>query len=145
MFCCRAVTRKFSYIDPNPYFNILISLQMMKHAWDSYRQYGWGHNELKPLAKKGHSTNIFGRSRQTTLSLCSLCPSSVCSHMDPDIYTQTYRNIHTVIPCLIVKVMWMCLHQEAHHFWKSRSTNLAEHASLKCWIRKKIWKCWKHW
>lgn len=35
--------------------------QMMKHAWDSYRQYGWGHNELKPLAKKGHSTNIFGR------------------------------------------------------------------------------------
>uniref|UniRef100_A0A674PPM8 alpha-1,2-Mannosidase n=1 Tax=Takifugu rubripes TaxID=31033 RepID=A0A674PPM8_TAKRU len=35
--------------------------EMMKHAWDSYRQYGWGHNELKPLAKKGHSTNIFGR------------------------------------------------------------------------------------
>uniref|UniRef100_A0A8C9Y1A3 alpha-1,2-Mannosidase n=1 Tax=Sander lucioperca TaxID=283035 RepID=A0A8C9Y1A3_SANLU len=36
---------------------------MMKHAWDSYRQYGWGHNELKPLAKKGHSTNIFGNSQ----------------------------------------------------------------------------------
>jgi len=35
--------------------------QMMKHAWDSYRQYSWGHNELKPLAKKGHSTNIFGK------------------------------------------------------------------------------------
>uniref|UniRef100_A0A8C7XZQ8 alpha-1,2-Mannosidase n=1 Tax=Oryzias sinensis TaxID=183150 RepID=A0A8C7XZQ8_9TELE len=34
--------------------------EMMKHAWDSYRQYGWGHNELKPIAKKGHSTNIFG-------------------------------------------------------------------------------------
>lgn len=34
---------------------------MMKHAWDSYRQYGWGHNELKPIAKKGHSTNIFGK------------------------------------------------------------------------------------
>uniref|UniRef100_A0A8C8DP29 alpha-1,2-Mannosidase n=1 Tax=Oryzias sinensis TaxID=183150 RepID=A0A8C8DP29_9TELE len=45
---------------------------MMKHAWDSYRQYGWGHNELKPIAKKGHSTNIFGkldRSRSVTLSL----------------------------------------------------------------------------
>uniref|UniRef100_A0A8K9V536 alpha-1,2-Mannosidase n=1 Tax=Oncorhynchus mykiss TaxID=8022 RepID=A0A8K9V536_ONCMY len=28
-----------------------------------YRQYGWGHNELKPLAKKGHSTNIFGNSQ----------------------------------------------------------------------------------
>lgn len=38
---------------------------MMKHAWDSYRQYGWGHNELKPLAKKGHSTNIFGRPNQS--------------------------------------------------------------------------------
>ncbi|KAL3969573.1 ATP-dependent RNA helicase DDX19/DBP5 [Sarotherodon galilaeus] len=37
--------------------------QMMKHAWDSYRQYGWGHNELKPIAKKGHSTNIFGSSQ----------------------------------------------------------------------------------
>uniref|UniRef100_A0A672SM34 alpha-1,2-Mannosidase n=1 Tax=Sinocyclocheilus grahami TaxID=75366 RepID=A0A672SM34_SINGR len=36
---------------------------MMKHAWDSYRQYGWGHNELKPIAKKGHSTNIFGNSQ----------------------------------------------------------------------------------
>lgn len=33
----------------------------MKHAWDNYRQYGWGHNELKPIARKGHSTNIFGR------------------------------------------------------------------------------------
>uniref|UniRef100_A0A9J8A236 alpha-1,2-Mannosidase n=1 Tax=Cyprinus carpio carpio TaxID=630221 RepID=A0A9J8A236_CYPCA len=29
----------------------------------SYRQYGWGHNELKPIAKKGHSTNIFGNSQ----------------------------------------------------------------------------------
>uniref|UniRef100_H2ZYJ6 alpha-1,2-Mannosidase n=1 Tax=Latimeria chalumnae TaxID=7897 RepID=H2ZYJ6_LATCH len=37
--------------------------EMMKHAWDSYRQYAWGHNELKPLAKKGHSTNIFGNSQ----------------------------------------------------------------------------------
>uniref|UniRef100_A0A3Q1CN54 alpha-1,2-Mannosidase n=1 Tax=Amphiprion ocellaris TaxID=80972 RepID=A0A3Q1CN54_AMPOC len=46
LFCCRFVV-----------------FQMMKHAWDSYRQYGWGHNELKPLAKKGHSTNIFGNSQ----------------------------------------------------------------------------------
>uniref|UniRef100_A0AAX7VG61 alpha-1,2-Mannosidase n=1 Tax=Astatotilapia calliptera TaxID=8154 RepID=A0AAX7VG61_ASTCA len=40
-----------------------VLLCMMKHAWDSYRQYGWGHNELKPIAKKGHSTNIFGSSQ----------------------------------------------------------------------------------
>uniref|UniRef100_A0A673HLS4 alpha-1,2-Mannosidase n=1 Tax=Sinocyclocheilus rhinocerous TaxID=307959 RepID=A0A673HLS4_9TELE len=45
----------------NPLFTLWMC--MMKHAWDSYRQYGWGHNELKPIAKKGHSTNIFGSSQ----------------------------------------------------------------------------------
>uniref|UniRef100_A0AAX7SUL9 alpha-1,2-Mannosidase n=1 Tax=Astatotilapia calliptera TaxID=8154 RepID=A0AAX7SUL9_ASTCA len=33
------------------------------HSERIYRQYGWGHNELKPIAKKGHSTNIFGSSQ----------------------------------------------------------------------------------
>uniref|UniRef100_A0A8C5Y1G1 alpha-1,2-Mannosidase n=1 Tax=Microcebus murinus TaxID=30608 RepID=A0A8C5Y1G1_MICMU len=37
--------------------------EMMKHAWDNYKTYGWGHNELRPIAKKGHSTNIFGSSQ----------------------------------------------------------------------------------
>ncbi|XP_007485336.1 mannosyl-oligosaccharide 1,2-alpha-mannosidase IB isoform X2 [Monodelphis domestica] len=37
--------------------------EMMKHAWSNYRKYGWGHNELKPIAMKGHSTNIFGSSK----------------------------------------------------------------------------------
>ncbi|XP_067849051.1 mannosyl-oligosaccharide 1,2-alpha-mannosidase IB isoform X2 [Heptranchias perlo] len=37
--------------------------EMMKHAWGNYRQYAWGHNELKPLSRKGHSTNIFGNSQ----------------------------------------------------------------------------------
>ncbi|XP_024908096.1 mannosyl-oligosaccharide 1,2-alpha-mannosidase IB isoform X3 [Pteropus alecto] len=37
--------------------------EMMKYAWDNYRLYGWGHNELRPIAKKGHSTNIFGSSQ----------------------------------------------------------------------------------
>lgn len=37
--------------------------EMMKHAWDNYRTYGWGHNELRPIARKGHSTNIFGSSQ----------------------------------------------------------------------------------
>ncbi|KAI4898111.1 hypothetical protein NFI96_015380, partial [Prochilodus magdalenae] len=46
--------------------------EMMKHAWDSYRQYGWGHNELKPIAKKGHSTNIFAVlcDKDQTESIC---------------------------------------------------------------------------
>ncbi|XP_067896844.1 mannosyl-oligosaccharide 1,2-alpha-mannosidase IB [Heterodontus francisci] len=37
--------------------------EMMKHAWGNYRQYAWGHNELKPLSRKGHTTNIFGNSQ----------------------------------------------------------------------------------
>uniref|UniRef100_A0A8C2ZWH4 alpha-1,2-Mannosidase n=1 Tax=Cyclopterus lumpus TaxID=8103 RepID=A0A8C2ZWH4_CYCLU len=55
----------FTVVAPPPLTcPLVVSLpQMMKHAWDSYRQYGWGHNELKPLAKKGHSTNIFGNSQ----------------------------------------------------------------------------------
>ena len=23
-----------------------------KHAWDNYRRYAWGHDELKPLSRK---------------------------------------------------------------------------------------------
>lgn len=33
---------------------------MMKFAWDQYSNYAWGHNELKPISRKGHSANIFG-------------------------------------------------------------------------------------
>ncbi|CAJ0958796.1 unnamed protein product, partial [Mesorhabditis belari] len=34
--------------------------QMTKFAWDSYKKYAWGSNELKPISKKGHSASIFG-------------------------------------------------------------------------------------
>jgi len=33
---------------------------MMKFAWDSYVQYAWGQNELKPLSHQGHSASVFG-------------------------------------------------------------------------------------
>lgn len=33
---------------------------MAKFAWDSYAQYAFGENELKPLSRRGHSANIFG-------------------------------------------------------------------------------------
>ena len=33
---------------------------MMKLAWDSYHEYAWGANELRPLTRKRHSANIFG-------------------------------------------------------------------------------------
>ncbi|XP_055523662.1 mannosyl-oligosaccharide alpha-1,2-mannosidase IA isoform X4 [Wyeomyia smithii] len=34
--------------------------EMMIHAWDNYKLYAWGKNELKPLTKRGHSGSIFG-------------------------------------------------------------------------------------
>ncbi|CAJ0577925.1 unnamed protein product, partial [Mesorhabditis spiculigera] len=35
--------------------------QMTKFAWDGYKQYAWGSNELKPISQKGHSASIFGQ------------------------------------------------------------------------------------
>ncbi|KIH52149.1 glycosyl hydrolase family 47, partial [Ancylostoma duodenale] len=34
--------------------------QMTKFAWDNYRKYAWGSNELKPVSKRGHSASVFG-------------------------------------------------------------------------------------
>ncbi|TNN68576.1 Mannosyl-oligosaccharide 1,2-alpha-mannosidase IA [Liparis tanakae] len=36
-----------------------ILIAMMKHAWGSYRRYAWGSNELRPISKQGHSSNLF--------------------------------------------------------------------------------------
>ncbi|XP_072178341.1 mannosyl-oligosaccharide 1,2-alpha-mannosidase IA-like [Diadema setosum] len=36
--------------------------EMMLHAWNGYVTYAWGANELKPIARTGHSASIFGRS-----------------------------------------------------------------------------------
>jgi len=33
---------------------------MMQFAWQMYAKYAWGQNELKPVSRRGHSTNIFG-------------------------------------------------------------------------------------
>ncbi|XP_039264483.1 mannosyl-oligosaccharide 1,2-alpha-mannosidase IA-like [Styela clava] len=34
--------------------------EMMKFAWDGYKKYAWGANELRPISNRGHSANIFG-------------------------------------------------------------------------------------
>ncbi|KHJ90241.1 glycosyl hydrolase family 47 [Oesophagostomum dentatum] len=34
--------------------------QMTKFAWDNYRKYAWGANELRPVSKRGHSGSVFG-------------------------------------------------------------------------------------
>lgn len=33
---------------------------MMQFAWDNYKRYAWGSNELRPVSKQGHSSNLFG-------------------------------------------------------------------------------------
>ncbi|XP_071379900.1 mannosyl-oligosaccharide 1,2-alpha-mannosidase IA-like [Centroberyx affinis] len=40
---------------------------MMKHAWDSYKRYAWGSNELRPVSKQGHSSNLFGSIKGATI------------------------------------------------------------------------------
>ncbi len=32
----------------------------MKFAWDNYKLYAWGKNELRPLTRNGHIGNMFG-------------------------------------------------------------------------------------
>ncbi|XP_077156899.1 mannosyl-oligosaccharide 1,2-alpha-mannosidase IA [Paroedura picta] len=41
--------------------------EMMKHAWDNYKRYAWGLNELKPISKQGHSSNLFGTIQGATI------------------------------------------------------------------------------
>ncbi len=33
---------------------------MMQFSWDNYKRYAWGSNELRPVSKQGHSSNLFG-------------------------------------------------------------------------------------
>ncbi|XP_009581648.1 PREDICTED: mannosyl-oligosaccharide 1,2-alpha-mannosidase IA-like, partial [Fulmarus glacialis] len=46
---------------------ILALRRMMKHAWDNYKRYAWGLNELKPISKQGHSSNLFGNIQGATI------------------------------------------------------------------------------
>ena len=36
------------------------SLQMMQFAWQSYKRYAMGKNELRPLTRDGYEGNMFG-------------------------------------------------------------------------------------
>ncbi|XP_060113533.1 mannosyl-oligosaccharide 1,2-alpha-mannosidase IC [Heteronotia binoei] len=41
--------------------------EMMKFAWDNYKRYAMGKNELRPLTKNGHIGNMFGGLRGATV------------------------------------------------------------------------------
>jgi len=45
---------------------------MMETAWSGYQKYAMGQNELKPLAKTGHSAGIFGSSRMGATAVDAL-------------------------------------------------------------------------
>lgn len=52
---------------------------MMQHAWTGYSRYAWGANELKPMAKTAHSSNIFasGSLRKTFVNVSRFVGSTV--------------------------------------------------------------------
>ncbi|KAM4600989.1 LOW QUALITY PROTEIN: mannosyl-oligosaccharide 1,2-alpha-mannosidase IA [Polymixia lowei] len=41
--------------------------EMMKFAWDNYKTYAWGKNELRPLTRNGHIGNMFGGLRGASI------------------------------------------------------------------------------
>uniref|UniRef100_A0A8D0B125 alpha-1,2-Mannosidase n=1 Tax=Salvator merianae TaxID=96440 RepID=A0A8D0B125_SALMN len=53
--------------DPETRSRRLKIKEMMKFAWDNYRQYALGKNELRPLSRNGHIGNMFGGLRGATV------------------------------------------------------------------------------
>uniref|UniRef100_A0A674D2V0 alpha-1,2-Mannosidase n=1 Tax=Salmo trutta TaxID=8032 RepID=A0A674D2V0_SALTR len=41
--------------------------QMMKFAWDNYKRYAWGENELRPLSRNGNDGRTFGGLRGASI------------------------------------------------------------------------------
>uniref|UniRef100_A0A8C4E4U9 alpha-1,2-Mannosidase n=1 Tax=Dicentrarchus labrax TaxID=13489 RepID=A0A8C4E4U9_DICLA len=41
--------------------------EMMKFAWDNYKRYAWGKNELRPVTRNGHIGNMFGGLRGASI------------------------------------------------------------------------------
>ncbi|KAK0138932.1 Mannosyl-oligosaccharide 1,2-alpha-mannosidase IA [Merluccius polli] len=52
----RATRHKFVYLATTM---AVPAVRMMKHSWDGYKRYAWGSNELRPISKQGHSSNLF--------------------------------------------------------------------------------------
>ncbi|XP_051730057.1 mannosyl-oligosaccharide 1,2-alpha-mannosidase IA isoform X1 [Ctenopharyngodon idella] len=41
--------------------------EMMQFSWENYKRYAWGSNELRPVSKQGHSSNLFGSLKGATI------------------------------------------------------------------------------
>ncbi len=55
---------------------------MIKHAWDGYRKFAFGANELKPMSKIGHSAGVFGRTKMGATLVDSLDTLYITGLMD---------------------------------------------------------------
>lgn len=46
--------------DPDVKAKLETVKEMMRHAWNNYKLYAWGKNELKPMSKRAHLSSVFG-------------------------------------------------------------------------------------
>ncbi|KAJ8357838.1 hypothetical protein SKAU_G00206320 [Synaphobranchus kaupii] len=58
--------------------------KMMKFAWDNYKLYAWGKNELRPLTRNGHVGNMFGRPSSALIDGLSEGPWRVAFRSNPN-------------------------------------------------------------
>ncbi|XP_048007636.1 mannosyl-oligosaccharide alpha-1,2-mannosidase IA [Leguminivora glycinivorella] len=55
-----AVVALSSNADPDVKHKLGVVKEMMRHAWNNYKLYAWGKNELKPISKRAHLSSVFG-------------------------------------------------------------------------------------
>lgn len=46
--------------DPDQKQKLETVKEMMRHAWNNYKLYAWGKNELNPISKRAHLSSVFG-------------------------------------------------------------------------------------
>ncbi|CAD6197193.1 unnamed protein product [Caenorhabditis auriculariae] len=65
--------------------------EMMLHAWNGYKNYSWGANELRPIAKTANSQNIFGGNQMPATIIDAADTLFIMDLMDE------YREAHDYI------------------------------------------------
>lgn len=57
------------------------------HAWNSYKKYAWGQNELRPLSKSGHGPGIFGAASNLGASIVDAIDTLFIMGYDEEVAT----------------------------------------------------------
>ena len=55
---------------------------MIQHAWNGYRNFAFGANELRPISKTGHSAGVFGKTKMGATLVDSLDTLFIAGLMD---------------------------------------------------------------